>query len=264
VLPILAMTANAMQSDREQCAAAGMNDFIMKPVEPEQLWQALARWIRPRSGLPVGADPLRTAPGPAPAARALPSGVAGLDTSLGLRRAMGRQALYLDLLGKFARTQDQAPVQIRAALQAGDRVLARRLAHTLRGLAGNLGAELLQARAAELEQAIGGALTDAALAPLIEALDDTLAPLVAALQQAEPVAARTPPAPSPASPASAEVKARLQNLLMQADGDAVDYFAAHRSALRAALGPGFDSLARAVDDYDFERAASLLNGRVAN
>ena len=264
-LPILAMTANAMQSDRDLCAAAGMNDFVVKPIEPEQLWLALARWVRPRPGLPVApaAQRVDSAPaGPAPAAQ-LPAAIAGLDQQLGLRRVLGRQALYRELLGKFARTQDRVPAQIRSALQAGDAALARRLAHTLRGLAGNLGASGLQAQAAEVEGAIAAGDALAALEPALAQLAATLDPLVVALRAALPDAG-APPTPAAAVPAEvdrqllATVGARLQALLEQGDGDAASYFLEHRALLAADIGADCDGIAEAIDSYDFEAAAGLL------
>ncbi|GHC99838.1 hypothetical protein GCM10007320_56750 [Pseudorhodoferax aquiterrae] len=261
--PILAMTANAMQVDRERCAAAGMNDFVAKPIEPEQLWQALARWIRPRPGLPVA----RAAPVPVPASpgSGLPpalAAIAGLDTAAGLRRVMGRAPLYLELLGKFARTQDRVPAQIRAALQAGDAELARRLAHTLRGLAGNLGAEALQALAAELEGAIaeGGGLP--ALAAGLDALARLLNPLVAALRTALPqpaaVAAPAAQAHGRDRAAAVAIATQLQVLLEQGDGEAASYFGAHRGTLEAAIGAACAPIAAAIEAYDFDAAAQAL------
>ncbi|CAN7229988.1 response regulator [Pseudorhodoferax sp. LjRoot39] len=260
-LPILAMTANAMQADRERCAAAGMNDFVAKPIEPEQLWQALARWVRPRPGLPVSQAATAAAP-PTAAAASLPpalAAIAGLDTATGLRRLMGRQPLYLELLGKFARAQDRVPAQIHAALVAGDAELARRLAHTLRGLAGNLGAGPLQAQAAEVEQAIAAGAGLPALVPVLDGLARLLDPLVCSLQAAlpEPVAA-APHANGHDRAAIAAIAAHLQALLEQGDGDAASYFAEHRGALEAALGPACAPIAVAIDGYDFDAAAQAL------
>ena len=265
-LPILAMTANAMQSDRDLCVAAGMNDFVIKPIEPEQLWLALARWIRPRPGLPAPmaapAAPARprAADGSAlPALPALLHGIAGLDVPQGLRRVMGRQALYLDLLGKFARTQDQVPVQVRSALQAGDTVLAKRLVHTLRGLAGNLGASALQTQAAELELAMDRQSTLPELEAALQQLAHLLDPLTAALVAALPVAAtELSHGRGHDSAACAAIGARLQSLLEQGDGDAASYFAEHRAALASAIGPACTEIASAIDGYDFDAAASML------
>ena len=273
-MPILAMTANAMPSDRELCAAAGMNDFVVKPIEPEQLWQALARWVRPRVGLPVADRAVAAPTEPAPAAL-LPQGIAGLDLQLGLRRVMGKQALYLELLGKFAHAQDRVPAQIDSALQAGDRALARRLAHTLRGLAGNLGASALQQQAAAVEGAIAEGTASAALAPLLAGLAQLLDPLTAALKAAldRPTAAPAPAVPATLvtsaaaaalagkgndSPGVAAIGAQLQTLLEQGDGEAAAYFGAHRAALQAALGPACAALGAAIDNYDFDTAAQAL------
>jgi HPt (histidine-containing phosphotransfer) domain-containing protein len=245
-----------------------MNDFVAKPIEPEQLWQALARWIRPRPGLPV---PQVAAAKPLPAAGGMPpalAAVAGLDTATGLRRLMGRQPLYLELLGKFARTQDQVPAQIRAALAAGDAELARRLAHTLRGLAGNLGAGPLQAQAAKVEAAIakgvkgGKGASLPALEPGLDRLAGLLDPLVVALHAALPApaaAVAAAPAANGHDPvAVAAIGAQLQALLEQGDGEAAHYFGEHRAALEAAIGPACARIAAAIERYDFDAAAQQL------
>ncbi|KQP21546.1 response regulator [Pseudorhodoferax sp. Leaf267] len=266
-MPILAMTANAMPSDRDLCAAAGMSDFVLKPIEPEQLWQALARWIRPRAGLPMPEQAQAPPADPGAAAPALPEGIAGLDMAQGLRRMLGKQALYLELLGKFARTQDRVPAQVRSALQAGDTALARRLAHTLRGLAGNLGAGALQAQAAEVELAIGAGVTLPALEPALAQLAQLLDPLTAALVAALPAAAPAAAAPGTNgqdSAAIAAIAARLHSLLEQSDSDAASYFAEHRASLETAIGPACAEIASAIDGYDFDAAAGTLAAALAS
>jgi PAS domain S-box-containing protein len=262
-LPILAMTANALPSDRELCLAAGMNDFVLKPIEPEQLWLALARSIRPRIGLPAPLTSLGATPLPAPSPSQMPAHIAGLDLALGLRRMMGRQSLYLELLAKFALTHADVAAQIHEALQAGDRVLAQRLAHTLRGLAGNLGATQLQEEASAVETALGSGLPTANVEPLLARLTRTLAALVDALHIALPSlvsTATTPPAaPDDVNAAAARTCCdRLQALLNQNDADARSYFQAHHALLHAALGPAFGPIAQAIEVYDFDAAATAL------
>ncbi|MDB5896236.1 MAG: hypothetical protein JWQ88_3767, partial [Rhodoferax sp.] len=158
-LPIVAMTANAMQSDRDQCLGAGMNDFITKPFDPEQLFRTLETWIT-RTVEPTDpeAPPVETpgmperteAPEP-PAPPGVPESVPGIDLVLGLKRATGKRSLYGRLLHKFAEGQTDTVERVRQALAAGDDGLAERLAHTLRGVAGNIGATELAHHAGVVE-----------------------------------------------------------------------------------------------------------------
>ena len=148
-LPVIAMTANAMDADRQRCFAAGMNDHVAKPIEPAALWSALSRWIKPRPGLGEAAMPpaVGATPGQAPVLASVPrlTGwppvVQGLNTALGLQRALGKPALYADMLVRFVQAQSSVVAQIDAAIATGNQGLAERLAHTLKSVAANIGAQ---------------------------------------------------------------------------------------------------------------------------
>ncbi|MDP3619849.1 MAG: response regulator, partial [Ramlibacter sp.] len=140
-LPIVAMTANAMEQDRKRCMEAGMNDFLIKPIDPEALWDMLERWIRPKE--PADAEPAG-APCPTMGPDGIPVGAAGLDTALGLTRMMNKKPLYLAMLKRYLAGQQHIARDIRAALAAGDRETAIRHAHTSKAVAGNSGATLVQ------------------------------------------------------------------------------------------------------------------------
>jgi two-component system sensor histidine kinase/response regulator len=266
-MPILAMTANAMQADRDRCLAAGMQDFIAKPIEPDAMWLSLARWLQPRAGL--GADaaipdgtvaPAAALPARAPAAEPseLPV-IAGLDVATGLRRVMGKEALYRALLEKFAAGQAQAPEAIAQALRDNDPATAERLAHTLKGVAGNIGAHDLQQQAAVLEEALRERRappdTDAALVAVAASLHALLAALRPHLAAAQTSAEASG---TPAAVPDQALLQRLAQLLEQDDAEAAELLAGHQAALGAALGPHYATLSRAVADYDFEAALDTL------
>jgi two-component system sensor histidine kinase/response regulator len=178
-LPIVAMTANAMETDRHKCMDEGMNDFLVKPIDPQDMWAVLVRWIRPGKGAAAPAAPTampRAQPGE------LPQGIAGLDTALGLARMAGKKPLYLAMLRRYAAGQAQAGREIRDALAASDRATAERIAHTLKGVSGNVGATAVQDLAAVVEHAIHGGLPAEEIGVRLVELELPLASLVADLQ----------------------------------------------------------------------------------
>ncbi len=176
-LPVIAMTAHALKGDRERCIDAGMNDHIAKPIDPEALFTTLAHWLN-RDGSPTdhGSQPPAAAPcadnntdahdtvsfplnfppppeqnkgeTPEPLSLELP----GIDTRIGLYRVNHNRSLYLKLLKSFARDFSHADDQISRYLEANDRESAKRTAHSIKGVAANIGAEILSSLASELEQ----------------------------------------------------------------------------------------------------------------
>jgi PAS domain S-box-containing protein len=154
-LPIIAMTAHAMDDDRLRCLEAGMNDHLGKPIRPAKLYATLARWLRPAAavGGPSAVTSAMQVP-PATALAPLPEVVGGINRRRGLANLEGNARLYAKLLTEFRRDYRQTHHQLRAALIAGDRDTAHRLAHTLKGVAAVLGAQQLSTCAAAVERAI--------------------------------------------------------------------------------------------------------------
>jgi CheY-like chemotaxis protein len=150
-LPIVAMTANVMAGDREKSIAAGMNDHVGKPVDVKELFGVMAKWIKP--GERQAGRPLAEQPVSAGVEGDLPP-LAGIDVQQGLERLDGNKKLYRDLLLKFRHNQAGVDNEIQGALTRGDLETAERLAHTAKGVSGNIGAEDLYQAATTLDDAL--------------------------------------------------------------------------------------------------------------
>ncbi len=185
-LPVIAMTANALKGDKEKCIEAGMNDYLSKPINVEELFSALKRWTRKgerraesagaaefqegvenaeakdeRAGSGRDAAPTKResddAQGNETAVELPGAGIpdiAGIDIPNALKRLGGNRSLLRELLLDFADEYGQTSRKITAALEADDLSAAERLSHTLKGVAGNIGASAVHAAADRLTRAI--------------------------------------------------------------------------------------------------------------
>lgn len=158
-LPIVAMTANAMSGDRELCLAAGMNDHVAKPIDPSNLYATLKKWIKIRDGL--GTAPLSSIDGKSGEVN-FPESIQGIDLEAGLSRVAGNEKLYLRLLRKFGSSQGAAVTEIQTILDSVGVGAAVERAHTLKGVAGNIGAMELHRIVASLELALTDGQSDVA------------------------------------------------------------------------------------------------------
>ena len=268
VLPIVAMTANAMQQDRDRCIEAGMQDFVTKPIEPDDLWKALIKWVPARvwpteaASRPV-ATTATQALADAAIDLALPDHIPGLDTALGLRRVLGKRPLYLAMLRTFVAGQQGAVKAVQRALDEGDLVTATRVAHTTRGVCGNIGAEATQELAKALEHAIGMGEARAALDTRVRALQDSLEPLVQALSDwLEPEAPKALPTVVVDDAVLESVTIRLRALYESMDAQAGDLVSKEAALLASAYPAHYMAMVNAVRNFDFDLALTQLQAAV--
>ena len=255
-LPIIAMTANALVGDRQKVLSAGMNDYISKPFDANDLFTTLAMWIVPDQ--PHVGQERRLWPDGAGRDDALPD-LPGVDTAIGLAATQNNPRLYQRLLRKFSDRQKGFEETFRNAQQDEDPESAKRVAHTLKGLAGTLGAMGVQKAAHKLEMAcrdhsefIDEALEKvlAELKPLLdglETLDETSSHLV-----------ESKTAESDNTDVEALI-AELYALVSDDDTNAVD-LANRLSPLMKHTDKAdvFDKIAVAVSGYDFNLARELF------
>ncbi|MBI2308483.1 MAG: response regulator [Rhodocyclales bacterium] len=149
-LPVIALTAHAMTEERQRCLDAGMNDHLTKPLNPDALFDALLRWCGKRSAIDSAATEAPRALSDDEDIPAIP----GLDTEQGLKRVAGNRQLYDKLLAQFLDEQTNAVRHVKELLETGDIQQAGKLAHSIAGAAGNLGAKEVWRMAVELERAL--------------------------------------------------------------------------------------------------------------
>ncbi|MDD4928677.1 MAG: response regulator [Gallionella sp.] len=258
-LPVVAMTANAKHSDRERCIAAGMNDHIAKPIEPEDLWKMLLKWIKPlnTTAEAIGAKP------PPIVGEGLPSGIEGLDVINALRRLLGKKTLYLSLLRKFVDGQKSVITDISLALRDKSWDEAELLAHTLKGVCGNIGATTVQSLAEDLEAAVGAQKPRGEIDALLDQLKGPLANLIEQLEQQLPKERRS--ASVTGDPHRiGEVCEQLTTLLSNDDPKAYSLLEEHADLLRHAFPNHHRMIIESIRLFRFQPAlAALKSARAA-
>lgn len=260
-LPIAAMTANAMAGDRERCLAAGMQDHVGKPIDPEVLWGMLLRWARPRVPVPPVAESVGH---PGVSAAVLPlAEIAGLDAVTGLHLALDREVLYLSILERFVAGEQDFPDRMADAVARADWLAAERFAHTLKGVAAQIGARLLRGLAEQLEHAVHRHETGEVLAPLQSATNACLAQLIAAIVPHLPRQRVALPAAEVDRRRLQEACAGLARQLATDDFSSVHLLNEHEALLQAGLGADFVPFADAVRHFDFVTALERLRAAAA-
>ena len=262
-LPIIAMTANAMASDREACLAAGMNDHVGKPFDLSNLVATLLRHTG-RAHAPLA--PHEPKAGAVPAEVLEEAQRRGIDLAAALARMGGNHYAYLRAMHTFSNDLPTLPDQLMALLQQGRFDESRRLMHTIKGMAGTLGIRPLAGLAADAERRFGGAETpppqDALMAQLNTLVAATMRDidyLAGALQAlSDPVISQDRRAVADARPSDVPALRRslgeLTDLLRAADMRALEVFERLQQRHASHIPEALKSLDAAMASLDFDQA----------
>ena len=155
-LPIIAMTADAMSGTKDKCLEAGMNDFVTKPIDPDEVFGALVKWIKPETVIKsnIHKEQYEHPKEKRSDTQVKIPVIAGIDTEIGLTRVSRNTVLYRKLLEKFFRSNQNFKEQLKEAIDKNDCEYSERIVHTLKSVAGNLGIMKLHLAAKELEAVI--------------------------------------------------------------------------------------------------------------
>jgi polar amino acid transport system substrate-binding protein len=257
-LPILAMTANAMAGDRDKVLAAGMNDHIAKPINVQEMFTIMARWITPSEPLAEILPPETVEIVAEQENLEFPE-LPGVNVAAGLATTQDNHKLYRKLLLKFRDSEADFVDTFRKALTDKDMEAAQRYAHTLKGVAGNIGAEEVQQAAAALELACKENTPLDEIDPLLVNVAAALSPMLAGLSVLEQPETVTQTAIIDPDKRNA-LLAQLRALLEDDDTDATEVIEELQEFAKTEVQVNvLQRLSMAIGEYDFEQALAELD-----
>ena len=259
-LPVIAMTANVMQHDKEKCLTAGMNDFVTKPIDLEALFSVLLKWIPSKDNkrdVVNNVNPIEMSDN-----IDIPF-IEGIDVESGLKRILGRKKFYVTMLNNYANSQFDTAYRIRDALNQDDYATAERIAHSTKGLSGNIAATQLQTLSSELEAMISGKKSLIEIEEKLVQFEITQSALLVAIKEAKlsiaPNIIQKLEINDIDISQATLVFAQLKELLNEQDHAAVKFFDQYSTLLEAALGTElFVLIRRDIKQYDFDKAVERL------
>ncbi|MDP3009549.1 MAG: response regulator [Methylococcales bacterium] len=262
-IPILAMTANAFEEDRRRCEDAGMNGFIAKPVEPEQLYAELAHWLPQKDTAAAAGTPIESSK-ILPAVTQIPS-PSLIEQQVGLKYLGGNLPSYQQMLVKFADIHCTDANSLQAALEAGDQATAGRIAHSLKGISATLGMASLREVVSTLEQKINDGLPTHNLENEIVMLRKVLA---AVSEEIHAMHLDNPALPQVVDVDAAKVRElvnRLEAQLVTNDAQTIDTWHDLDPLLTQTIGRKLAApLKRQIESFDFPEALVFLRAIIKN
>jgi CheY-like chemotaxis protein len=288
--PIIAMTAHAMAGDEQMSLQAGMNDHVTKPIDPDELFAALSKWIKPTGDQDKVRQPEIESPGVAhrdPSVQTsgpleagtendyFPKTLPGFDLAAGLQRLQGNRILYKKLLLNLCANYTGVAKDIQSALDSGDMDQAHHLVHSLKGVAGNLAATDLHAATLEMEKVVKPGenqefvspnILNLKLSELQNILNSTLeaveslgfADQPAAVEPSQGVMTSMPPE------LAQEVSTRIRDAADMGDITQLKFIAKQLRSQSDAYSPISEKIIQCADDFDFEAIAALADELLGN
>ena len=268
-IPIIAMTAHAMSGERERCREAGMDDYISKPIEPDELYEMVRKWI--------GSEVMKSAgslenmdcmgrTGQASRESEIPfPHLPGIDFRSGLKRLAGKSELFQKILQDFYADYADAPALLREALHRGDREYIRRIAHTLKSVAGHMGAGELERGAQSLEKELVENM-GSDMEKLLDQFEKALHQVLEAIRMKEmPLDRKNTLEAQSLEPSGQHwelgpLLAKLKYLLEDGDSESEECAARIRMLLKDSdLKKQMDFLEQQIQNFDFDAAGKTLD-----
>ncbi|MEI8399868.1 MAG: response regulator [Alcaligenaceae bacterium] len=266
-IPIIALTANILEVDRKLYASAGMNDYLSKPIRPEDLYLMLLKWITPRLSTEsnIGQETAALVVEGSLTQHSIPLPTLDhLNTTLGLQFTNGDSRLYRSILSQFHRQNIEFEKNIVQHLHNDEYAVAERLAHTLKATSGSIGAAAIASDAQLLETYIKEQANIEKILDALERLSFKLTPLLIGLQNHFPVEAV---AQTKTIIDTSQVKGvcrKLFNLLVDSDIGATTFFGTHCGLLQSLFESDYLELEDHIKNYDFDSACTALKKACLN